>query len=192
MIHAYLQHSLFPPHLPLIQAQASLQSNRRHSIQHPSHFIRRHLCTLQTAHLTSLAQALQSESQFPTLCFVNEEDVFLAVGIADRGAEDVQVFGGLFARLGLLLVYKHTHRDIYRYRSCFGGGDIGGEGKNGKHTSTIFNVQALTSHSRCGIPLTSSSINRPSDCILRMSPSVTLPTLLTSWATGLGKRSLNR
>jgi hypothetical protein len=108
-------------------AQAPLQSNRRHSIQHPRHFIRRHLRTLQTAHLTSLAQALQSESQFPTLCFVNEEDVFLAVGIADRGAEDVQIFGGLFARLGLLLVYTHK---IERERSMlFWDGDIGGDKK---------------------------------------------------------------
>jgi len=66
-----------------------LQSNRRHSIQHPRHLIRRHLRALQTAHLTSLPQPLQSKSQFPALSVIDEEDVFLAVGIADRGAEDV-------------------------------------------------------------------------------------------------------
>jgi hypothetical protein len=87
-----------------INTTHNLQSNRRHSIQHPRHLIRRHLRALQTPYLTSLAQPLESKSQFPTLSLINEEDVFLAVGIADRGAEDVQVFGGLFARLDVLLV----------------------------------------------------------------------------------------
>jgi hypothetical protein len=59
-------------------------------------------------------------------------------------------------------------------------------------TSTSFNVQALTSHSRCGIFLTSSSMNKPSDWIFRIRPSVTLPTLDTSCATGFGNRSLKR
>ena len=59
-------------------------------------------------------------------------------------------------------------------------------------TSTSFNVQALTSHSRCGIPRTSSSMNKPSVWIFRIKPSVTFPTPLTSCATGLGNKSLNR
>jgi hypothetical protein len=38
---------------------------------------------------------LESDGEFPALRLVDEEDVALAVGVADRGAEDVEVFGGL-------------------------------------------------------------------------------------------------
>ena len=82
------QHSPLP-FSRLLLVINDLQSNRRHSIQHPRHLIRRHLRALQTPHLTSLPQHLQSKSQFPALSVIDEEDVFLAVGIADRGAEDV-------------------------------------------------------------------------------------------------------
>ena len=110
---------LFPlpsssPH-PLLMID-NLQSNRRHSIQHPRHLIRRHLRALQTPHLASLPQSLQPKGQFPALGFVNEEDVFLAVGIADRSAEDVQVFGGLFARLFYKLAF-HAFKTVGERKS---------------------------------------------------------------------------
>jgi hypothetical protein len=77
----------------------TLQRQRRHSIQRPGHLIRRHLAILQTPDLASLTQTLQAESEFPALTIVDEEQVFLAVCVADRGAEDVQAFGGLDAGL---------------------------------------------------------------------------------------------
>tara|TARA_R110002003_G_scaffold143_13_gene13278 strand:+ start:8324 stop:8662 length:339 start_codon:yes stop_codon:yes gene_type:complete len=76
-----------------------LQRNRRNRIQDPRHLIRRHLAVLHTPDLASLAQALESDGEFPALGLVDEEDVALAVGVADRGAEDVEVFGGLCAGL---------------------------------------------------------------------------------------------
>jgi hypothetical protein len=68
---------------------ASSQSNRRNRIQYPRHLVRRHLTVLHTPHLAALAQALQSNGQLPALRFIDEEDVFLAVCVADRSAEDV-------------------------------------------------------------------------------------------------------
>jgi hypothetical protein len=73
-------------HIPVL---ASLQRQRRYSVQCPHHLVRRHLAVLQTSHLTSLPEALESEGEFPALALVNEEQVFLAVGITHRGAEDV-------------------------------------------------------------------------------------------------------
>lgn len=54
----------------------------------------------------------------------------------------------------------------------------------GHHTSTSFKVHALTSHSRWGTPLTSSSMKRPSVVIRKTRPSVTEPTPETNWAMG--------
>jgi hypothetical protein len=76
-----------------------LQRNRRNCIQDPRHLIRRHLAILHTPDLASLAQTLESDGEFPALGLVDEEDVALAVCVADRGAEDVEVFGGLCAGL---------------------------------------------------------------------------------------------
>lgn len=84
----------FTSPFPLLLISFS-QRNRRHRIQRPSHLIRRHLTVLQTPHLTPLPQSLQPERQFPALRFVDEKDVFLAICVADRGAEDVEVFLGL-------------------------------------------------------------------------------------------------
>lgn len=76
-----------------------LQRNRRNRIQYPRHLIRCHLTALQTTHLTALSQFLQPKSQFPALGLVDEEDVFPAISIADRCAENVEVFRGLYASL---------------------------------------------------------------------------------------------
>src|SRR5690606_16408135 len=65
---------------------------------------------------------------------------------------------------------------------------VSGEGVKqcgGHHTSTCFSVHALTSHSRCGPPRTSSSMKRPSVVARRISPSVTDPKPDTSWLTGV-------
>lgn len=53
--------------------------------------------------MAAFAETLQAKSQFPAFALVNEEDVFLAVGVTHRGAKNVQVLGGLLARL-----YKRT------------------------------------------------------------------------------------
>lgn len=141
----------------------SRSCNRWHCVEDPSHLIRRHLAVLHAADLAALAQTLQANGDFPALRLIDEEDIFLVVGIADRSTEDVEMFGRLLASLVTPLVCY-----------CKIGNFLG------RLTSTIFNVQALTSHSRCGMLRTSSSINRPSDWILRIRPSVTLPTLDTS------------
>jgi hypothetical protein len=82
-----------------IQIRFSSHMHKRHRIQSPRHLIRRHLTGLHTPYLAPLPQALQPNSQFPGLRFIDEEDVFLSVCVADRGAEDVQMFGGLLAGL---------------------------------------------------------------------------------------------
>jgi hypothetical protein len=64
----------------------SLQRDRRNGIQNPCNLIRRHLAILQAPDLASFSEALQSQSELPALRLVNEEDVFLAVGVADRGS----------------------------------------------------------------------------------------------------------
>jgi hypothetical protein len=73
--------------------------NRRDSIQHPRHFIGRHLRTLQTSYLATLAQFLQAKGKFPTLTFIDEENVAFAFSISYRGAKDMEVFCRLLARL---------------------------------------------------------------------------------------------
>jgi hypothetical protein len=80
------------------------QCQRRNSVQCPHHLVGRHLAVLQTPDLTAFAQALESECKFPALRLVDEEQVFLAVGVAHRGAKDVEVFGGLDASLEVKLV----------------------------------------------------------------------------------------
>jgi hypothetical protein len=88
-----IRHSLtsppFHPKTFLTFHPTSLQSNRRHTIQHPRHLIHTHLRSLHTPHLTPLPQALEALCQFPALALVDEEDVFLAICIADRGAENM-------------------------------------------------------------------------------------------------------
>lgn len=79
----------YPPPTILSTFTSPLQRNRRHGIQHPQHLIWCHLCTLQTPDLTTLLQSLKSKSQFPALCFINKEDVFLAICITHRGTENV-------------------------------------------------------------------------------------------------------
>lgn len=83
---------------PISQQQPSLHK-RRHAVQHPEHLIRSHLAVRKTPNLASLAKTLETEGEFPALGFVDEEDVFLAVGVADRCTEDVELFGGLVASL---------------------------------------------------------------------------------------------
>lgn len=80
-------------------AKRRLQGDWRHGVEDTSHLIRRHLSTLQTAYLTALAKALKAESKLPAFGLVDEKDVSLAIGIAHRGAEDMQVLCGLFTRL---------------------------------------------------------------------------------------------
>jgi len=63
--------------------------HRGYGIEDTSHLVRRHLTTLHTTHLTSLTQPLEPKSKFPAFRVVNQEDIFLAIGIADRGAEDM-------------------------------------------------------------------------------------------------------
>jgi hypothetical protein len=79
-----------------------LESQRWNSIERPRHLVRCHLTVLQTPNLTALPETLESDSEFPALRLVDEEDVFLAIRVADRGAEDVEVFGGLDTSLWLL------------------------------------------------------------------------------------------
>lgn len=68
---------------------ACLQRQRRHRVECPSNLVRRHLTILQTPDLTTFPEPLQSESEFPALRLVDEKDVFLAICVANRGAEDV-------------------------------------------------------------------------------------------------------
>jgi hypothetical protein len=93
-----------PAYLPT--SHHLLHSHGRHSIQHPRHFIRRHLSTLQAPNLTPLPQFLQTKGKFPTLTFIDEENIAFAFCIADGSAEDVEVFGRLLARLIIVLVRK--------------------------------------------------------------------------------------
>lgn len=79
--------------------KCSLQGDRRNGVEYPRDIVRRHLTILQTAHLTSFAQPLKPKSEFPAFGLVDEEDVFLAVGIANRGAENVEMFSWLCAGL---------------------------------------------------------------------------------------------
>lgn len=58
-------------------------SKRRDCVQKPDHIVWRHLAVLQAADLAALTQALQTERKFPALGFVDQEDVLLAVSVAD-------------------------------------------------------------------------------------------------------------
>jgi len=72
------------PNHPIIRS-----CKRRHGVQYPRYIAGCHLAILQTANLAALAQSLQTEREFPALRLIDEEDVLLAIGIADRSAEDV-------------------------------------------------------------------------------------------------------
>lgn len=68
---------------------------RRHHVKDSGHFVWRHLAVLHAADLATFSESLQANREFPALAFVNEEHILLTIGIADAGAEDVQMFGRL-------------------------------------------------------------------------------------------------
>ena len=76
---------------------------RRHGVEDSCNLIRRHLAVLQATHLTALSQSLEADGDFPALAFVDEEDVFLAVGVTDRCAENMEMLGRLLAGLEIAL-----------------------------------------------------------------------------------------
>lgn len=75
-----------PPSSSLL---TSLLGNRRKHIKYPRHLRRRNGAIIHTANLATFPQALEALGQFPALALVDDEDVSLAVAVADRGAEDV-------------------------------------------------------------------------------------------------------
>lgn len=141
--------------------------------QGEKHFLalcrRQHLDT-HGADLGAVAETFEALDNFPALLFRQDEDVLLVVLVADGGTEDAcaATIGGLGDVSNLLPLAAEVR----------------------KLTSTFFKVHALTSHSRCGTPRTSSSMKRPSVLIRRTRPSVTWPMPETSCPIGLGKRSL--
>lgn len=73
-----------PPNIPSLELL-----NWRDRVEHARHFVRGHHIIRHAPDLASHAQTLEPNRHFPALGVVDDEDVFLPVGIADRGAEDV-------------------------------------------------------------------------------------------------------
>lgn len=95
-------------HIPRLFASTTLilptsshlaSCHRRNRVQDSRHLARRHCVVRERANLRALPQPLQANRNLPALRLINQEDVLLAVTVADARAEDMEMFGGLLAGL---------------------------------------------------------------------------------------------
>lgn len=122
---------------------------------------------IQCSHLGACAESLQTLRHLPGLGVVEHKNEFLALLVAETGADDVEV-------LDFDALFDSVSRPIHflRFMSV-------------KNTSICFIVQAFASHSLCATPRTSSSTNHPSVEMRKTRPSVTGRCPDTSCAIGV-------
>ena len=72
---------------------------RWYRVQYSGHLAWVHRGVGERTDLRALAESLQPDRHLPAFGLVDEEDVLLAVAIADAGAEEVETFADLLASL---------------------------------------------------------------------------------------------